>query len=151
MDRVRAGGLGDAHERLDREVAFRRRGRADRIGLVGHQDVQRFAVDVGIDGDRRQAFFAAAADHAAGDLSAIGDEDLPHSGTAFAAASRKLVSTICLSGSTVLMKPCFCHHAICFSMSCTQSRPLRSWNGKPTLMIAGGAPTYFAVIATTSS
>ena len=49
------------------------------------------------------------------------------------------------------MNPCFCHHFICFSMSATSSRPLRSWYGNPTLMISGRAPVYFAVMATTSS
>ena len=45
-------------------------------GLVGHRDMQRAGVGVGIDGDGAHAHPARRADDAAGDLAAIGDQDL---------------------------------------------------------------------------
>ena len=51
--------------------------------LVGHLDVQRVGIGVGIDRDRRDAHLARGLDDAAGDFAAIGDQDLtehaPHS------------------------------------------------------------------------
>ncbi len=44
-------------------------------GFVGHLDVQRLAIGVGIDGDRLDAHLARGLDDAAGDLAAIGNED----------------------------------------------------------------------------
>jgi hypothetical protein len=38
--------------------------------------VERLAISFGIDGDRRDALLAAAADDARGDLASIGNEDL---------------------------------------------------------------------------
>ena len=51
------------------------RGR-QRIGFIGHADVQRGAVDVGKNRDRDEAHFAAGARHTHGNFPAIGDEDL---------------------------------------------------------------------------
>ena len=50
-------------------------GGADSDGLVGHLDMQRVLVGVGIDGDRLDAHLARGLDDAAGDLAAIGDQD----------------------------------------------------------------------------
>ena len=44
--------------------------------LVRHLDMQRVRVGVGIDGDGRDAHLAGGLDDAAGDLAAIGDQDL---------------------------------------------------------------------------
>ena len=56
-----------------------------------------------------------------------------------------------LSGKVFFMNPFATHQLICRSMSVTSSRPFRSWNGSPSLMISGRAPVYLAVISTTSS
>ena len=45
------------------------------IGVVGHAHVQRRAVGFGVDGDGLDAELAAGADHAHGDLAAVGDQD----------------------------------------------------------------------------
>src|SRR5712692_7065399 len=100
MHGVRPCGFRNAHECVDGEVTLRRRRRADEVRLVGHQDVQRLAIDLRIHGDGRDALLAARADDARGDLSTVCDEDLAdggharaYSATALAAASTKLVST----------------------------------------------------------
>ncbi len=67
-----AAGLDDL---VDHQVAFGGRRRADLDGLVGHFDVQRVAVGLGIDGDRLDAHPAGGLDDAAGDLAAIGDQN----------------------------------------------------------------------------
>ena len=43
--------------------------------LVGHLDMQRVAVGVGIDRDRLDTHLARGLDDPAGDLAAIGDQD----------------------------------------------------------------------------
>ena len=60
----------------DVEIALRA-GAAGPIGqrLVGQLDMQRSAVGLGIDRDRGDAHPPRGADHAAGDLAAIGDQD----------------------------------------------------------------------------
>ena len=66
---------------LDSEIAFGRRRRADRHGLVRHLHVKRVAVGLGIDRDRLDAQAARGLDDPAGDLAAIGDQDtLEHAG-----------------------------------------------------------------------
>ncbi len=57
------------------QIAFARRGRADQNGLVGHADVQRLRIGLGIDRDGAQAHLARGTDDAAGDLAAISDEE----------------------------------------------------------------------------
>jgi hypothetical protein len=76
VDGVGAGRLGDGDEPVDDEVALGRGRGADRIGLVGHQHVERLAVGLGEHGDGRDPLLAAGADHADRDLPAVGDEDL---------------------------------------------------------------------------
>ena len=58
------------------QVALARLGRADADRLVGHADRQRVAVGLAVGDDGRQAEVAAGAEHAHGDLAAVGDEDL---------------------------------------------------------------------------
>ena len=53
-----------------------RRGRfADEVGLVGQADVQRLAVGLGVDDDRRDPQVAAGANQPHRDLTSIGDQD----------------------------------------------------------------------------
>jgi hypothetical protein len=63
--------------------------------LVGHRDVPRRPVCVGIDGDGRDAQTTAGVDHAAGDLAPVRDQDLvehqvPSSNAACKVAARRL-------------------------------------------------------------
>ena len=67
-----AAGLDDL---LHHEVAFGRRGRPDQHGIVGHFDVERVAIGLGIDGDRLDPHAAGGLDDPAGDLAAIGDQN----------------------------------------------------------------------------
>ena len=52
------------------------RRRADMHRLVGHLDVQRVPVGIGIDGDRLDAHAPRGLDDPAGDLAPVGDQDL---------------------------------------------------------------------------
>ncbi len=70
------GLLSRGHDLLDRQVAVDGRRRADGHGLVGQLHVQRGGVRIGIHGHGRDAQPAGGADDAAGDLAAVGDEDL---------------------------------------------------------------------------
>ncbi len=76
MDGLRAGLLAGRHDLVDLQVGLRRRRRADQHLLVGQADVQRVGVGLGIDCHRLDAEPLAGADDAAGDLAAIGDQDL---------------------------------------------------------------------------
>jgi hypothetical protein len=49
---------------------------AQRVGLVGQSDMESVAVELAVDGDRGDAHLLARTDHADGDLTSIGDEDL---------------------------------------------------------------------------
>ena len=57
------------------QIAFADRCGADMDCLVGHLDMQRAGIGVGIDGDGGDAHAPRGADDAAGDLAAVGDED----------------------------------------------------------------------------
>ena len=78
--------LRDVNDAIDAQVAFARRARADRVGLVSRSDVQGLPVALGIHGDGAPAQLPARTDDAHGDLAAVGDEDfrggslLRHSG-----------------------------------------------------------------------
>jgi len=61
MDGVGTGALGGADDLLDVQVALRGGRRADRVRLVGEQDVQRIAIDVREDGDRPETELATRA------------------------------------------------------------------------------------------
>ena len=58
------------------EIAFADGRSADMHRLVGHGDMQRAGVGVGMDGDGGDAHAPRGADDAAGDLAAVGDQDL---------------------------------------------------------------------------
>ena len=68
----RAAGLDDL---VDHQIALSRGRRPDQHRLVRHLDMQRVAVGLGIDGDRRDAHLPRGADDPAGDLAAVGDQD----------------------------------------------------------------------------
>ena len=76
VDRLRARALGGVQDGVGEQIALAHRRGTDAVGLVGHGDVHRLGVGIGIDGDRLQAHAARRADDAAGDLATVGDEDL---------------------------------------------------------------------------
>ena len=78
MHGVGAGLLRGVDDRVDAQVAFARRARADRPRLVGEPHVQRGAIAFRIHRGRGDAHVAARTNHAHGDLAAIGDQDLLH-------------------------------------------------------------------------
>ena len=73
---VGAGATRDGENLLDREVRLGARRPFQGISLVGELRVHGVAILVGVDGDRALSGVAGGADHAHGDLAAIGDEDL---------------------------------------------------------------------------
>ena len=81
MDRLGAVFLGGVENPVDPQVAFGGRRGADVLRLVGHADVQRCAVGIGIDGHRSDAHFAQGADDADGDLAPVGDQYLAEHAT----------------------------------------------------------------------
>ena len=77
MDRVDLVLLGDVDDAVDVEVGADRLARlADLVGLVGLEAVQGEAVFVRVDRDRADAQLVGRAEHADGDLAAIGDQQL---------------------------------------------------------------------------
>ena len=68
----------DVDEALHAQIAVARSAWADRIRLIRIAHVQRRAVALGIDRDRRQAHLPARADNAHGDLAAVRDDNLLH-------------------------------------------------------------------------
>ena len=76
VDAVGARFLRGVDDRVDAQVAFARRARADRVRLVRVAHVQRRPIAFGVDGDRRHAQLAAGADDAHRDLAAVGDQNL---------------------------------------------------------------------------
>ena len=75
MDGVATRAARDVHELVDAKIAFARGSRTDGISLIGQADVERFAVGVAEDGDGLNAEFAAGADNAHRDLTAIGNQN----------------------------------------------------------------------------
>ena len=67
-----AAGLDDL---LDHQIAFGRRRRPDQDRIIGHFDMQRVAVGLGIDRDRLDPHAAGSLDDPAGDLAAIRDQN----------------------------------------------------------------------------
>ena len=80
MDRLSPGRFGGANDLADVEIGLGGLRRADRNGLIGHVDMQRVAVRLGIDGYGLDAETARGLDDAAGDLAPIGDEKLGEHG-----------------------------------------------------------------------
>jgi hypothetical protein len=76
MDRVGASLLAGGDDLVHRQIRLAARRGADRDRFVGDLDVERVAVGVGIDRDRRDAKAPRGLDDAAGDLAAVGDQDL---------------------------------------------------------------------------
>src|SRR6185437_8876362 len=70
-----AGCFRGGEDGFDVQVAFAGGGGADADGLVGHGDMQRGGVGIGIDGDGADAEPLGRAHNADGDFSAIGDEE----------------------------------------------------------------------------
>ena len=58
-----------------KEIAIRRRRRADAVLLVSQIEVMRIAIGLAEDGDTANAKFAASADNSQSDLSAVGYEN----------------------------------------------------------------------------
>ena len=70
------------HNVIDDEIAFCRGRRADEHRLVGHFDVQRVLVCLGIDRDRLNTQATGGLDDPTGDLAPIGDQNaLEHAAT----------------------------------------------------------------------
>ena len=74
MDGLRACSFRNLDDRVAAQIRFIRTRPADRPGFVGKAYVLRVPVGLGIHRDGVDAEPAAGADHAAGDLAAIGDQ-----------------------------------------------------------------------------
>ena len=66
--------LGRGHDLVDDEIRLGGRRRADMNGLVGHVDMERITVGIGIDGDRLDPEPVRGFHDAAGDFAPIGDQ-----------------------------------------------------------------------------
>ena len=91
-------------DRVDAQVALRRRRRPDADRAVRQPDVQRVGVGVAVDGDGLHPRVVTGADDPDGDLAAVGDQDPPErsiAGPVF--AQRRHVAAAAQSG----MLPCF--------------------------------------------
>ncbi len=75
VDQRRARPFGDVNDLVDAEITLGRRTRTEVMRFVGEPHVQRIAIAVGVHGDGTEPHLAAGADHADGDLAAIGDQD----------------------------------------------------------------------------
>ena len=75
MHRLGAGLAAGLDDLLHHEVAFGRRRRPDQDGVIGHFDMERVAVGLGIDRDRLDPHPPGGLDDPAGDLAAIGDQN----------------------------------------------------------------------------
>ena len=76
MDGLGAGLLAGGDDLVDQQIGLRRRRRADGDRLVGHFDMQRVLVGFRIDRDGPDAHVPRRLDDPAGDLAAVGDENL---------------------------------------------------------------------------
>jgi len=75
MDRVNVSDFRRTDQSVDAQIAFATGGRSDADRLVGHLDMHRVGVHLGIDGHGPDAEFAAGSDDADGDFATVGDED----------------------------------------------------------------------------
>ncbi len=71
VDEVRAARLRRPEQAIDIEIALGSRGRSDGKGLIGHEDVRRSPIDLGVHRHGFDAHLATAADDPNGDLTAI--------------------------------------------------------------------------------
>jgi hypothetical protein len=76
MHRLRAGLQARLHDGIAEQIRFGRRRRPEAHGFIGHFDMQRGRIGVGINRDGLDAHFARGLDDAAGDFTTVGDEDL---------------------------------------------------------------------------
>jgi hypothetical protein len=75
MHRLGARPLAGGEDVLDHEIALGGRRRSDWHRLVGHFDMQRVPVGLGINRDGGDTQAARGLDDPAGDFAAVGDED----------------------------------------------------------------------------
>ena len=75
MHGLRAGLAAGLDDLLDLQIAFGGGRRADQNGLVGHFDMERVTVGLGINRDRLNSHAAGRLDDPAGDLAAISDQN----------------------------------------------------------------------------
>ncbi len=80
MHRLRPARPARLNDPVDPQIAFGRRRRPDPDRFVGHAHVKRLGVGIRIDRDRGDPDPLRRADHPAGDLTAIGDQDLAKHG-----------------------------------------------------------------------
>src|SRR5271165_1233139 len=76
MNRLGAGALGYVQNLVPAKVGLGRLRWTDGVGFIGLADVERGAIDVGVDSDGGDAHFAAGADNAHRDLSPVSDQNL---------------------------------------------------------------------------
>jgi len=77
---VGAAAAGGVQDPLDVEIGLAGRWRTEHDRLAGLPHVRGVHVGLGVHGHRREPEVAAGAEHAPGDLAAIGDQDLAHQG-----------------------------------------------------------------------
>ena len=75
MDRLRAGLQCCLHDQITTQIAVRNRCRTKANRLIRHRHMKRLCIGIGINRDRADPHGTGGADHAAGNLAAVGDED----------------------------------------------------------------------------
>ena len=75
MNRIHIRDFRRADDAVNAQIAFRGSRFADTDRLVGHLDMHRVGVNLGIHRDRADVQFLAGADDADGNFSAVGDQD----------------------------------------------------------------------------
>jgi hypothetical protein len=75
VDRFGTGDFRGGDDPVRFQIAFLARCRSDADRLIGELDVHGIDIRLGIDGDRFDSEFAAGADDAKGDFTAVGDQD----------------------------------------------------------------------------
>ena len=78
MHRISAGRRRRVDDRVDAQITLARRARTDGPRFIRQPHVQRGAIAFGVHGDGGDAHVPARANHAHGNLAAIGDQDLLH-------------------------------------------------------------------------
>src|ERR1700756_2813951 len=76
MDCISARSLGDVEDFMNVEVRFPGGSRTDRVRLIGFADMERGAVDVGVNCDGSDPHLVACANHSYRNLPPIRDENL---------------------------------------------------------------------------
>jgi len=83
MDRVCAGAPGGLDDCRDVQIRLLHRSRADIHGFVGHLHMQRIGVGIAVNSDCAVAQGLGGTLDAAGDFTAVGDQDFSESGHGF--------------------------------------------------------------------